>query len=184
MSVEHQPTPRGAEQSHAELEALAKEQLEKLATTPENAAEHAEKRAEAAREIIHKQEQAPDPVPVAEKETAAPVPFVARLDQLTNYTHTMASLQRKLRPMSRSFSKVIHTPAVEKTSEALEKTVMRPSVAAGATWTALLVGVIFYVTARIYGYALSGSEMLVALVIGGILGVALEGVGRLLRRRG
>ena len=65
----------------------------------------------------------------------------------------------------------------------LEKTVMRPSVTLGATWTALIVGVVFYWTARHYGFRLSGSEMILALIVGGLLGAGLEWLGFLLRRK-
>jgi hypothetical protein len=182
MSVEHQPQPTESnETAKAELAAIAKERLEELQTTPEAGAEHQEKRAEAAREVINKHEDAPEPAPVAE---AAPKPtFAARLDHALNYRQTLASVQHKLRPASRAFSQVIHTPIVEKTSEALEKTVMRPSVVLGALWSALIVGSIFYFFARHYGFNLSGSEMLLALVGGALLGLLLEGVSRLLRRR-
>ncbi len=184
MSVEHQPKPgQNHERDHqAELASMAKEQLERQSVSPEAAAEHAEQRAEAAREVINQPE--PEQQTPAQEQEAAPAPtFAARIDHALNYSQTMASLQRKLTPASRAFSKVIHIPVVEKTSEALEQTVMRPSVVAGATWSAFITGLVFYVVARLYGWTLSGTEMLVALVAGGILGIALEGLARLLRRK-
>jgi hypothetical protein len=184
MSVEHQPRPSESHERAAELQEAAKERLEQLRKDPETSAEqHSEKRAEAAREIIAAQEQAPEPP--AEQEQAAPAraSFVARLDHVLNYRDTMTSIQRKLSPVSRNFSKVIHTPAVENVSEALESTVMRPSIVAGATWSAALVGLVFYVTARVYGWTLSGSEMLAALLAGAVLGLVIEAIARSLRRR-
>jgi hypothetical protein len=183
MSVEHQPRPSESHERSSELQKAAKERLEELASNPENKVEHPEQRAEAAREVIAAQELAPEPP--AEQEQAAPQPsgFVARLDHALNYKHTMASVQRKLTPVSRNFSKLIHTPAVEKTSEALESTVMRPSIVAGATWSAAIVGLVFYVVARTYGWTLSGSEMLAALLAGAVLGLAIEAISRSLRRR-
>jgi hypothetical protein len=96
------------------------------------------------------------------------------LDKLYSYKQTMQSLQRRLPTFSRSFSKVIHNPVVEKTSEILGATVVRPSVTLGATTTALLVGGITYWTAKTYGFAISGSEMLFALLLGGIIGFVVE----------
>ena len=185
MGVEHQPRPSETnERSQGELEAMAKEQLK---TAPENAAEHAEKSAEAAREareVIKNQTEQPEPAAVAEQEAPPPpATFTARLDHMLNYTQTMASVQRKLSPASRSFSKVIHAPAIEKTSEVLESTVMRPSIVAGATWTAFITGLTFYMVARAYGFTLSGTEMLAALIGGGLLGILIEGVLRTIRRR-
>jgi hypothetical protein len=185
MSVEHQPKPDQSMDRAAqhELEAMGQKQLEKLKTTPENATEHAEQRAEQAREIINKQEPQPEPDAVA-AETEKPASssrFIPHFDHQFNYRDTLASVQRKLSPAARQFSAVIHNPAIEKTSEALEKTVMRPSIVAGATWTAVVVGLMFYGAARFYGFALSGSELIVALLAGGLIGGVLELVMRLLR---
>jgi hypothetical protein len=168
---------------HAELGKMGQEQLEKIKANPEAAAEHAEHRAEQAREVINKQEAKPEPdAAAAEAEAAAPPSrFIPHFDHQFNYHDTLASVQRKLSPASRRFSAVIHAPAVEKTSEALERTVMRPSIVAGATWTAVIVGLIFYGAARFYGFALSGSELIVALLAGGLLGGLLELIMRLLR---
>jgi hypothetical protein len=181
MAIEAEPRPAQAEHNQAELDSLGKERLQELAEksaeqSPDNKAE----RAEQARETLAKHEQTPEPPPSADRETPGnDVSHV--LDRVLNYHQTMASVQRRLRPVSRRFSKIIHNKAVEGTSEALEKTVMRPSVTLGATWTALIVGLIFYLTARHYGYRLSGFEMIGALVIGAILGIVLEGLMRLFR---
>lgn len=182
MSVEHQPLPgRTPEHATTDLEVAAKERLEQLKHTPELAAEHhAEKRAEAAREVIHRQELPPTP----EATPAEPRPTLSQhFDRTLNYKQTLASLQRRLTPASRLFSHVIHTSAVERASESLERTVARPSILNGAVWGAAIVGLIFYVTARAYGFMLSGSEMLLALVGGGLLGVIFETIGRIFRRR-
>ncbi len=185
MSAEHHTQHHErSEQATAELEAARTEKLEDLRGNLETASETdpAHQRAEAAREVIHQQDQAPEPAPAVETESR---PFSLRpiLNHKLNYAQTLASVQRKLTPLSRSFSRVIHTPIVEKTSEALENTVARPSVIFGATWTALIVGGIFYFTARMYGYALSGSELLFSFVVGAVLGLVLEGVWRVLSRR-
>lgn len=184
MSTEHQPQPGSHERSEQlsqELEAARREKLEELRQHAESEPDHAEKRAEAAREIINRQEQAPKPAAHAEnKAPSVKIPFI---NHRLNYAQTLASVQRKLSPVSRTFSEVIHTPAIEKTSEVMEKTVARPSVVLGATWTALLVGGIFYFVARHFGYTLSGSEMLFSLIVGALLGGLVEGLWRGLRRR-
>ncbi|MDB5178886.1 MAG: hypothetical protein JWN01_829 [Patescibacteria group bacterium] len=184
MSVEHQPSaPEQNEKAQAELNEAAHERLEQLKANTETHETHpADQRAEKAREAIRKQEQAPEPAAVAEAapKSGTTIPF---FNHKLNYAQTLASVQRKLAPVSRSFSKVIHTPAIEKTSEVLEKTVARPSVTAGALWTALIVGALFYFTARRYGYNLAGSEITLSFFIGGILGLVLEGLWRSFRRK-
>lgn len=100
-----------------------------------------------------------------------------------NYQHTLASVQRHLPAASRSFSKVIHNPTVERVSEAAGKTVARPSVTAGATTTALLAGGFLYLFARHYGYEISYLYIPAFLVAGGIIGAVLEGLAKLFRRK-
>ncbi len=182
MSAEVEPKSSERSSENAEIQKLGAERLKELAeNSAEKPAVDSEKRAEAAREMLKTEEvQAPEPVA---KETSNESSFIKRLSHGLGYADTMASVQRRLSPASRSFSKVIHAPAVEKTSAVLEKTVMRPSVTLGATWTALIVGVIFYWTARHYGFRLSGSEMILALIVGGLLGAGLEWIGFLLRRK-
>lgn len=104
-------------------------------------------------------------------------------ERLRAYRHTLASLQHRLRPRQRSFSRFIHRPIIERASEVMASTIARPSVALGATVTAALVGGFFYISARRYGFQLSGSEFIVSLLAGGLLGFALEQIGRWLRTR-
>lgn len=181
LSSHHEAAERRSE----DLEAVAKERLHELEATPEKSVEHAEKQheqAEAAREVIARHEAEPEPAPAAEAE--AKPSFVRQvIDRAGSYQVTMASVQRRLTPAGRQFSRFIHTPAVDRASEALESTVMRPSVAAGAGLTALVVGSFFYYFARTYGYAMRGSEIIVALVVGGILGLIVESVIRAIRPR-
>jgi hypothetical protein len=182
MSQEHQPEHlRGPEHSSAELEAAARERMDQLRHHENKEADNPDRRAEAAREVIHRQEQAPRPEQPPAAETHKP--HHRLLNPHLNYAHTLTSLQHRLKPAARTFSKVIHAPIVERTSDALENTVARPSVAAGAGWTAFIVGAIFYFTARHYGWALSGSEMILSFIVGGLLGLLIEFIWRSLFRR-
>jgi hypothetical protein len=182
VSVEHhQEHAEQNEQAAQELEAARREKLEELRNQPETRREDSNERADEARKFINKVEATPEPPPEPEATPKqSSVPF---LDHKLNYAQTLASMQRHLSPVSRAFSEVIHAPIVEKTSEALEKTIARPSITVGATWTALIIGSVFYFTARHYGFELSGSEMTLSFVVGAIIGLALEGFWRSLRRR-
>jgi hypothetical protein len=189
MPGEHQ---EGSAESHEspklDLESARQEQLGQLheAGGEQDPSLQAEKQAEnsreAARKIIDRQET-DQQVAGPEAETGAAPRGIAFLDHHLNYVQTLASIQRKLTPISRSFSKVIHTPIIEKTSEALETTVARPSVLVGTTWTALIVGTIFYLTAHHYGFALSGSELLFSFIVGAVVGLIIEGIWHLATRR-
>jgi hypothetical protein len=184
MSHEHQmnsPEKHSSPETQAELSELGKErsqEIEREKTVEKGHEEDPSKRAEAAREVINKPE-VPTETPVIETERPS---LGHRISHAVNFEHTMKSLQGRLSPASRSFSKVIHSPVVEKTSETLEKTVMRPSVLNGALWTAVIVQAVLYFTARYYGFSLSGSEIIISLLAGGLLGVVLEGIWRSIKR--
>lgn len=170
----------GKSTESAELEKMGQERREQLTETKlEQQPDQHTERAEQAREAISKHENQPTP---AEQENKPVAHHPLLLDRALNYKQTLASLQRQLSPASKSFSKVIHQPAIEKTSEVLEQTILRPSIALGATTTAFIVGAFFYLTARHYGFALSGSEIILSLVIGAIIGLTVEALVSLLHR--
>lgn len=151
---------------------------------PEHSAETAhetEQQMESARRKIENESQ-PEHSPAA-REAEAKRPQHSGLNRRQAYTETMASLQRHLPTLSRGFSKLIHNPVVDKTSEAVGQTVLRPSVTLGATSTALIVGGITYLISKHYGYHLSGSVILLSLVLGGIIGLLFEGIAKLFRRK-
>lgn len=182
-----------AERHERVNEQLATEREQKLsalqhAIQPEH--DNANERAKQAREAIHgkletneRHEHHETPVPQEEAEPYEPPTSRPMLSPRVNYAHTMATVRHQLTPVSRSFSKFIHTPVVEKTSEILETTIARPSVVSGATWTALIVGSVFYFTARHYGYMLSGSELLFSFIVGAVVGVLIEGLYFMFRSR-
>jgi flagellar biosynthesis/type III secretory pathway protein FliH len=184
--MEHAPKSSNERLRHdisAELSAEL-EQLEHARPRPEQHAEQAAaeqyERAEAAREVI--QQQAEQESAQAEQAPAPAAKQPTRLDLARSYRDTMTSMQRRLGPTSRRFSRVVHQPAIEQASEVVGTTIVRPSVALGATLTALIVGGFLYLYAGMYGFTLSGSEFVLSLVVGGVLGLLLEGLMRLWRR--
>lgn len=174
MSIERQPSASERNAEHqADLEQLAAKQLEALRHNAEASEQKtsSSERAEAAREAINRPELKSDKhLPDTETQPAAPKYSHPILTPAQNYQHTLESLRHHLKPVNRTFSKVIHHPAVESASAALESTVARPSILNGALWTAVVVGGTFYFVARIFGFQLAGSEMLFALIAGAIIG--------------
>ena len=165
---------------HAEIERAAAERLKQLERSPE---QHESKEAsvEAAREQLVHIEAAPshtEVTPVAEPSAPRAI-----LSKSANYRQTMVTLRHRLGPTSRSFSKLIHTPIVEKTSAVIGSTVLRPSVSLGATTTAVFLTGFIYLYARHYGFLLRGSEIWITLILGGVLGLFIEAVYKLLFRR-
>lgn len=181
MSSEHMPKSSETHRANQELEAAAQERLEHLRQrTEQGAADRPDQRAEAAREAIKKHESQPEPTHTEHSEPQSRP--AALLSHVQNYKQTLRSLQSQLPAGARRFSQVIHTPSVERVSEVLDQTIFRPSVSLGATTTAFIVGFFFYVSARHYGFRLSGSEILVSLVVGAIIGLAAEAAATLFRR--
>lgn len=160
---EHLRAPERHEVTTEQLETGKQEQHEKL------------------QEARAKLEQQPEPqARVGETEAAAPAHHPTRLDKESAYWDTIRSVQRHLSPASRQFSKVIHSPAVERTSEVAGATIARPSVLLGATITAASLGGFLYLTARLNGFSLSGSEFVLSLLVGGILGLIVEGLAKVI----
>ena len=177
MEQEPQGSEKSAEFNPAELEKGEASQSPEI--TQESEASRA-KNVEEARAKVEQKGSAEQHEPAKENQPKRPL---SGLDRKQAYAQTMATLQRQLPTVSRAFSKVIHNKAVEQTSEALGKTVMRPSVTLGATSTALLVGAFTYWLAKHYGYAISGSTILLSLLVGGLFGLLVEGVAKLFRRK-
>ena len=114
------------------------------------------------------------------KETIAhPAPATRRgairkQDLDATYKRTMKQVQSELSTPSRAFSKVIHTKAVEKTSEALESTVARPNAILAGAIGAFVLTLAIYLLAKHFGYRLSGSETIAGFVIGWVCGLLLD----------
>lgn len=166
--------------NHGELERMAAERLKhhehKAEKAPDRKAE-----VESARAKLEQVEQAaPQQETGRNTESAMHRPVLTRS---LSYKHTMISLRHRLKPAQRGFSNVIHSPAVESVSEVAAKTVFRPSVSLGAMTGALLIGGTVYLFARNYGFSLRGSEIIFGLIIGGVLGLLIEGLYKTLFKR-
>lgn len=90
------------------------------------------------------------------------------------YNATMATIQQDMSAPARTFSKIIHNKAVEKTSDVVGGTIARPnSLLAGSVFAFILVAAL-YVEARYIGYSLSGFETIGAFIAGWILGIVYD----------
>ena len=90
------------------------------------------------------------------------------------FNTTMREVQSQMSAPSRTFSKIIHNKAVERTSEAVGNTVARPNaILSGAIFSFVLVLAV-YLIARFYGYPLSGSETIAAFALGWVIGLIYD----------
>lgn len=145
----------------AEVSAESKEEHEK---NIEKARSEAEQEAIAGREAAPGEHKTHD-------DGAAPLPHRNRKE---SYEHTMKNVQSEMSAPARAFSKVIHNPIVERTSEVVGATVARPdAILSGSVFACLLV-LGLYVLARYNGFALSGFETIGAFVVGWAIGIVFD----------
>jgi hypothetical protein len=96
---------------------------------------------------------------------------------------TLVRVRRHLSGPNRLLSKVIHQPAVQAVSEAGAKTIARPSGLLLGSFTALLGSSFVLYLAKHYGFRYNYLLVFVLFVGGFVVGLALEFVIWLLRRR-
>lgn len=99
---------------------------------------------------------------------------VSKKERDASYKHHMKQLQSELKPGQRAFSKFIHNPVIEKTSEAVGSTVARPNAVLSGAVVAFVLVLGVYVVSKFYGYTLSGFETIGAFIVGWVLGILYD----------
>lgn len=143
---------RGQEQNKESVESARAEALEQAS------------RAERERQVAEKQVVTP------ERKHA----LISKQDKEQSFNTTMREVRSQLSPINRTFSKVIHQPVVEKTSEFLGNTVARPNAILSGSLFAFLITAAFYLIARFNGYPLSGTETIATFIIGWCVGLIFD----------
>jgi len=167
---------------------ISKERSEKITTNIEKEAhsveKHGSKELEASRkavesEAISGKEQIPGDGEKNESQQTT-----TKAEKTRIYKMTMSRMQNQLSAPSRSFSKFIHAPVVEKTSAVVGSTVARPSGILGAGIAGFIGITVVMYYAKNNGFEISNSYSLVALLfIGGwLLGLFFELILKLIRR--
>ena len=172
-----------AQSAAAERSAEIAKSLEKsVERSPEAQAEAVEKaRIEANKEALMSKERGGAEKKSGGEPSASGIRKVTKKQKDIEYKKTLKSIQSQMNSPSRSFSKVIHNPAVEKTSEVLGNTIARPNAVLAGSTTAFILVAIVYLVAKHYGYVLSGFETIGAFVIGWIVGIIIDYVRILLK---
>lgn len=99
---------------------------------------------------------------------------VSKKEREASYKQNLKQVQAELKPRERAFSKVIHNPVVEKTSEVVGNTVARPNAILAGGMVAFFLVLAVYLVAKFYGYTLSGFETIGAFIIGFALGILYD----------
>lgn len=173
-----QPTPEMKPSSNE----AASEQLEKLTNNPENKVEisprDAEQNAERARhealETAISVESGGSEKKRPKESTSGRRGSISKTAKNASFKRHMKDVQKELPPITRTFSKFIHNKAVEKTSEALGSTIARPNAILSGSVAAFVLTLGVYLVAKTIGYSLSGSETIVAFIIGWTLGIVYD----------
>lgn len=155
---------------------LVKNRAEKgVERSPEAQAEAVEKaRVEANKEALMSKERGGGEKKRGGEPTATAIKKVTKKQKDIAYKQTLKGVRSQMNAPERTFSKVIHSPVVERTSEVVGNTIARPNSILAGSFTAFIVVSIVYLIAKKYGYALSGFETIGAFAVGWLLGVLFD----------
>lgn len=153
------------------LDNLRKEKEKQLEGSIDNAKDSAEKaRVEALKTAIS--------VETAGKKVEKAAPprpgVIGKKQKNDSFKRTMTRVQSELPVIERVFSKVIHNKAVEKASNIIGNSIARPNLILSGAFSAFLLTLITYWIAKRVGYQLSGSETIVAFIIGWSIGIVYD----------
>ena len=99
--------------------------------------------------------------------------------------HTLKRVQHNLSPLGRTFSKVIHSKAINNVSEVTGKTIGRPSGILGGALAASIGSLTILMAARHYGFSYNYGVVIWLFLAGFVSGFAIEiamRTGRRLKR--
>lgn len=184
MAEQLNPTP----ENKVENQELSAEQLEKSASIEsalEQAAEKSkvesgEKSEQDARVEALKEAVSVERGSAEKKKRANDSPagrrhgVVSKKERTASYKKHMQQVQAELPPAQRAFSKIIHAPVVEKTSEVIGGTIARPNAILSGAIVAFVAVLAVYLVAKHYGYVLSGFETIGAFIAGWVLGIVYD----------
>ena len=99
---------------------------------------------------------------------------VSKKERKAAFNKTMAEVRSEMSPASRTFSKIIHNPAIEKTSEVVGSTIARPNAILSGSVMAFVLTAGVYLVAKHFGYVLSGTETIAAFILGWTIGIIYD----------
>ncbi|MFZ1812520.1 MAG: hypothetical protein WAU02_03320 [Candidatus Saccharimonadales bacterium] len=163
----------------SEAAAEQAEKLRKLESSTEKSGEHsgeqlaadARKETEAifSKEAGREHRQGGEP-------TAGPAVIrkVTQREKTRVYKQTLKRVQGEMSAPRRAFSKVIHAPIVERSSEIVGNTVARPNALLYGSIFSFVSLAVMYGIGRYYGYQLSGFEMIGSYALGWAIGLMVD----------
>ena len=176
------PEVQKGPENGVELPKVSAEQYERL-SNPETAEnldiESGEKQAEKARvEALEKAVSVEKGGAEKDRKPAQAAPrrrgAISKKEKAASFKKHMDQVQAELPPVERAFSKFIHNPVIEKTSEVIGSTIARPNAILAGSMVAFFAVLAVYLIAQNYGYVLSGFETIGAFIVGWIVGVLYD----------
>ncbi len=170
---------KAPEVSKAEIEAGEKDLARRHEAAEKNLSAEKKREAEAEKKReaeLEKERKDAEKIEKVEKKPpkAKPAASYTKKEKAAVYKKEVKMVQAQLPRRSRTFSKVIHNPAVEKVSDVAGKTVLRPSALIGGSVVGLAAGITVYAIARYYNYGMPNWLLPILLLLGALLGVAAE----------
>ena len=99
---------------------------------------------------------------------------ISKNEKKASFQAHMKHVQAEMSPSRRAFSKVIHAPFIEKTSEVVGSTVARPNAILAGSIAAFILVLAVYLIAKNFGYVLSGFETIAAFIVGWVIGMLYD----------
>lgn len=179
MSAEQQPqgpennieTPKVSAEHYENLERKAEQGAETI-ESGEKAAEKA--RVEAFESAISVEQGSAEKKTRANDSAPRRRGGISKREKTTSYKKHMKQMQAELPASQRAFSKVIHSPIIEKSSEFIGATIARPNAILSGAVVAFFLVLAVYLIAKNLGYVLSGFETIGAFIIGWVIGILYD----------
>lgn len=99
---------------------------------------------------------------------------ISKKQENESFKKQMKDVQQQLPTTSRVFSKFVHNKFVEKTSEIVGSTIVRPNAVLAGAFFAFVLTLAIYVVSKNVGYKLSGFESIGAFVVGWTIGIIYD----------
>ena len=99
---------------------------------------------------------------------------ISKKEKAASFKKHMKQVQAELPAPERAFSKLIHNPVVEKTSEFIGATIARPNAILSGAIVAFVLVLAVYLIAKNLGYVLSGFETIGAFIVGWVIGILYD----------
>jgi hypothetical protein len=168
-------TPKVSEELYERLSSpeageISKEKIE----SGEKAAEKA--KIEALKEAVSVESGSAEKSGNRPKEGSAPRRrgTISKKDRTASFKKHMANVQAEMPAPQRAFSKLIHNPVVEKSSEFIGSTIARPNAILSGAIVAFVLVLAVYLISKNLGYVLSGFETIGAFIVGWVIGILYD----------